>query len=338
MITALIGLGRMGMRHATVLEQCQLPITAISDLNRDTCEAVGNAHGIPPEHRYQSAIELIDQVRPELLVIATTAPGHHELVIRAAQKGARIILCEKPMATNLRDCESMISACSAAGVKLAINHQMRFMEQYVTPKSMIASEAFGGLGSVIVSAGNFGMAMNGTHYFEMFRYLCDEEPVKVSAWFSKDELANPRGPQFKDASGTIRMETPSGKRFYMDCSSDQGHGMHVTYNCRNGRISVDELAGDLSFVVRKADHRGEPTTRYGMPYETGSAVITPADAVAPTRAVLEALLKGEDYPTGENGLLAMKLLIAAHLSNERGGATIDLRSETIPVDYSLPIA
>ncbi|TAW87714.1 Gfo/Idh/MocA family oxidoreductase [Rhizobium ruizarguesonis] len=338
MITALIGLGRMGMRHASVLEQCHLPITAISDINRDACDTAGNNYGIPEERRFTSAIELIDKIRPELLIVATTAPGHCELVVRAARNGAKMILCEKPMATNLRDCETMISACNSTGVKLAINHQMRFMEQYTIPKSLIESEAFGGLGSVIVSAGNFGMAMNGTHYFEMFRYLCGEDSVKVSAWFSKDELANPRGPQFRDASGSLRLETSSGKRFYMDCSHDQGHGMNVTYNCRNGRISVDELAGNLSFVVRKGEHRGESTTRYGMPYETGSKTITPADAVAPTRSVLEALLKGSDFPTGEHGLLAMKLLVTAHLSHERGGATIDLREEPISPDYTLPIA
>ncbi|MBB3312254.1 putative dehydrogenase [Rhizobium sp. BK196] len=338
MITALIGLGRMGMRHASVLEQCQLPIVAISDLNREACDAAGNRYGIPEERRFISGIELIDQIRPEFLIIATTAPGHCDLVVRAARNGAKMILCEKPMATNLRDCETMISACNSAGVKLAINHQMRFMEQYTLPKSMIESEAFGGLGSVIVSAGNFGMAMNGTHYFEMFRYLCGEDPVKVSAWFSKEELSNPRGPQFRDASGSIRLETPSGKRFYMDCSHDQGHGMNVTYNCRYGRISVDELAGTLSYVVRKEEYRNEPTTRYGMPYDSDSITITPADAVAPTRSVLEALLARADYPTGEHGLLAMKLLIAAHLSNERWGATIDLRSEPVSGDYTLPIA
>ena len=338
MKAALIGLGRMGMRQATVLQQCQVPISAVSDLNQSACDLAGDEYGVPPEFRFTSPDELITRVRPELLVVATTAPSHHQLVIKAAENGARMILCEKPMATNLADCEAMISACKAAGVRLAVNHQMRFMDQYTVPKSMAASEEFGGLGSVIVSAGNFGMAMNGTHYFEMFRYLTNEEPVLVSAWFSAEEVANPRGPQFTDKAGTVRLETASGKRFYMDCSADQGHGMHVTYNCRNGRIEIDELAGKMSYVVRLAEHRHQPTTRYGMPYDTGFKTITPADAVAPTRSVLESLLKGQDYPTGDDGLLAMRLLVAAHLSNERGGVTIDLRNEAMPRDLILPIA
>lgn len=337
MKAALIGLGRMGMRHATVLRQCSHTIAAISDVNVAAREAAGNELEVPPTSQFASGEELLSIESPELLVIATTAPSHHGLVMKAVSSGVKMILCEKPMATNLRDCESMISACRSAGVRLAVNHQMRFMEQYTVTKSMCGSEAFGGLGSVIVSAGNFGVAMNGTHYFEMFRYMTDEEPVLISARFSKEEIANPRGAQFKDAAGSVRLETASGKRFYMDCSVDQGHGVQVTYNCKYGRITVDELAGSLTYVVRQPEHRDQPTTRYGMPNHLGSDSITPADAVAPTRSVLEALVQGQNYPTGEHGSLAMKLLIAAHLSNEQGGVTVDLRKSP-QLDRTLPIA
>lgn len=338
MKTALIGLGRMGMRQATVLRQCELRIDAISDLNPEACKTAGEEFDVAPENQFVSGEKLIETIQPELLIIATTAPSHHDLVILAAKSGVRKILCEKPMGTNLAECQNMVKTCHAAGVELAVNHQMRSMEQYTIPKHMAASPEFGGIGSVIVSAGNFGMAMNGTHYFEMFRYMTDEEPVLVSAWFSDNTLQNPRGAQFKDVAGSIRLETPSGKRFYMDCSSDQGHGMQVTYNCHNGRITIDELDGSMYYVARHPEHRNQPTTQYGMPYDKGARTITPADAVAPTRAVLESLLRGENFPNGEDGLLAMKLLIAAHISNSRGGETIDLRKEELPTDLTLPIA
>ena len=80
-----------------------------------------------------------------------------------------------------------------------------------------------------VSAGNFGMAMNSIHYFEAFRFLADEAPLSVSAWFDDELLSNPRGPQFQDVSGCVRVTTSSGHRLYIDASADQGHGMQVTY-------------------------------------------------------------------------------------------------------------
>src|SRR6202011_1760635 len=137
----------------------------------------------------------------------------------------------------------------------AINHQMRFMEQYTRSKAIVHSEAFGRLGSVTVVAGNFGLAMNGIHYFEMFRFITDEPTIAVSARFSSETVPNPRGPQFVDRAGTIRLETPSGARFYMDASADQGHGMQVVYAGRHGRLTVDELAGHATLVARRPEHR-----------------------------------------------------------------------------------
>ena len=338
MRTAVLGLGRMGVRHATVLNGAGLPIVAISDANSETCQKVGDAFAVEKAGRFTSNDSMLETVRPELVVIATTAPSHHDLVLKAVQCGARKILCEKPMGRSLAECKRMVEACAKAGVDLAINHQMRFMEQYLLPKQLAHSEQFGGLASVLVSAGNFGMAMNGTHYFEMFRFITDEAPVLVNAWFGDVELPNPRGAQFKDAAGTIRLETSSGRRFYMDCSGDQGHGVQVTYNCRNGRITIDELTGALDYVVRKEEYRDLPTTRYGMPVDTVARSITPADAVSPTRSVLDALLRGLDYPTGEDGLQAMRILIAAHVSNSEGGATIDTRVRQLPPDMVLPLA
>ena len=170
------------------------------------------------------------------MVVATTAPSHADFVCLAAKNGAKAILCEKPMAVSLADCDRMIEACAASGTRLAINHQMRFMEQYTKAKEIVEGASFGGLASATVVAGNFGIAMNGSHYFEMFRYLTDEMPVQVAAWFSADTVANPRGVQFEDRAGNVRITTAKGRRFYLDASTDQGHGMHVTYAGPYGRL------------------------------------------------------------------------------------------------------
>ena len=49
-----------------------------------------------------------------------------------------------------------------------INHQMRYLPQYQIPKKLVNSESCNGLKSMHISAGNFGLAMNGTHYLEAF--------------------------------------------------------------------------------------------------------------------------------------------------------------------------
>jgi predicted dehydrogenase len=290
------------------------------------------------DRTFGDAREAIHRIRPQLVIIATTAPAHGPLVRLAAESGASHVLCEKPLATSLSECDAIVEACRARRVRLAVNHQMRFMEQYTLPKALLTDPSLGGLASMQVSAGNFGLAMNGTHYFEAFRFMAEDRPVLVNAWFSSEKVGNPRGPQFEDAAGSVRLETASGKRFYMDCSADQGHGMFVVYTGPRGRLTVDELAGEAVLVKRQRDHADLPTTRYGMPWETQRLTLTPADAVAPTRAVLSALIAGEGHPTGEDGRLAVEVLIAAHVSHRDGGRTVDLRREALPRDMSLPIA
>lgn len=337
MKVSIIGLGRMGLRHVQVAQNLGLDLVGLCDANEQALVNASGTLALPSHIFHTDAAAMLAASRPECLVIATTAPSHAALVELAARAGVGMILCEKPMAVSLKACDAMIETCRNAGIRLAINHQMRFMEQYQLPKRLLAEPHFGGLTSVNIQAGNFGIAMNGTHYFEMFRFMTDESPVRVSAHFSKEAVPNPRGPQFEDTAGTVRIETASGRRFYMDCAADQGHGVNAVYMARNGRITIDELAGELVAVVRQGEHSALPTTRYGMPIETERLDITPADAVAPSAAVLSALIAGKDYPTGEDGRSAMEVLIAAHLSHQRSGAVVAIGPE-LPRDLALPIA
>jgi predicted dehydrogenase len=212
------------------------------------------------------------------------------------------------------------------------------MEQYTEPKKIICSESFGGLSSVTVAGGNFGMAMNGTHYFEMFRYLTDEKPQEVTAWFSDEKVPNPRGPRFEDRAGSVRITTARGKRFYMDISADQGSGVKVIYSGRYGQLVVDELKGEMFLSVRNEEERNLPTTRYGSASLETVKKIQPADAITPTKSVLNALIHEDNYPTGEDGRLAVATLVAAYCSNEQGHKPVIIDEENLPVNREFPWA
>lgn len=327
MKTVVIGTGRMGRRHIQVVKEMGLELVGICDPMPEALVLAEKEQGISKEIQFTDAAAMIKKLRPECVVIATTAPTHCEFTCLAAENGAKFILCEKPMAISMQQCDQMLEVCSKHGAKLAINHQMRFMDQYIEPKKLIYSPAYGGLASVTVVAGNFGIAMNGSHYIEMFRYMTDENPAEVSAWFSADKVPNPRGPQFEDRAGSLRITTASGKRFYMEVGSDQGNGLKVIYAGRNGQIMVEELSGRMTLISREEQYRDLPTTRYGMPSTSSEQTITPADVIEPSRAVLEALINDTNPPTGEDGRLAVAALVAAYISDEEGHRPVKI-SET----------
>jgi hypothetical protein len=59
-----------------------------------------------------------------------------------------------------------------------------------------------------------------------------------------------------------------------------------------------------------------------MPSQDSSFQLPPADTIAPTRSLIEALIAGGDYPTGEQGRAAIATLVAAHVSDQNGHLTV----------------
>jgi len=328
----------MGLRHVQVVQALGLNLVGLSDVQPAALARALQETQVPTDRHFTDVRVMLERTRPELVVVATTAPTHTEFTCLAAEYGARAILCEKPMATSLKDCDRMIETCRRHGTRLAVNHQMRFMEQYTKPRQLVTDPAFGGLASITVLAGNFGLAMNGSHYLEMFRFMAGESPEEVSAWFSAETVSNPRGPQFLDRAGCLRAVTARGVRFYLDASSDQGHGFQSIYAGRFGQLVVDEATGEMRLTQREAAHREQPTTRYLMPFEVRQLRVQPADAVAPTRAVLAALLAGENFPSGEDGRRVVQLLVAAHVSDEQQHRAVRLDEAAVASARTFPWA
>lgn len=324
MRAAILGVGRMGRRHIKALLQLQLELSGVFDLSTDSLKACADEFAFRPDQLFANRDRLYAEVRPECVVIATTADSHCELVCEAAERGVKLILVEKPMAVSLQQCDRMLEVCRRHGAQLSVNHQMRFMEQYILPKRLFAQGAYGGLSSMTVIGGNCGLSMNGTHYLEAFRFIAGEAAAEVSAWFSPERVANPRGPQFEDRAGCLRVVSAGGKRFYMEIGADQGHGVHVVYAGRNGLVTVDELTGHMSCSHREEQYLGLPTTRYGMPAVNTQRLIKPAEIIESSAAVLRALIDGTNVVTGEDGRMAVKTLVAAYQSAEQGGVPIRL--------------
>lgn len=316
-----IGAGRMGMSHIDAARQLDIELIAICDANADNLARASQMTGV--NNCYATSEELFSQHKNlDLVLIATTADSHRHLVEQAAKSGAQAILCEKPMATSVFDARAMIEACRASGTRLAINHQMRFMDQYSLVKAELDSGRFGSLSSMNVLAGCFGLSMNGSHYCEAFRWLTGSDIVSASAWFSSEIISNPRGPDFYDRAGEVRFESEDGRRLMMSIGSDQGHGMTVAYGTQIGHILVDELEGVYTATARKEEHKALPATRYGMPWDRWERRFPQADNIGPTKAVIDALVQGVDYPDGDAGIGAVAALAAAWRSAENGSKPV----------------
>lgn len=320
----LIGAGRMGRAHALAAQKLGLSLDALCDTRAEALKEIGDQFGVAENRRFKDAQTLFASGVDGTVLIATTADTHCILTCGAAKSGAKAILCEKPMASSVAQCDEMIATCADVGTRLAINHQMRFMSQYKIVKQVLDSGKLGRLGSMNVVAGNFGLAMNGSHYIEAFHFLTGSWPVSAAAWFAAEKLPNPRGPNFFDQAGEFRFLGESGQRLTFSIGPDHGHGMTVTYAGEYGHIFVDELEGEAIITSRLPEHRAMPSTRYGMPWERETVRFPQADNVEPTRAVISALIAGNNYPNGQSGRNIVAALAACHASADLGNRTMVL--------------
>ncbi len=320
----IIGCGRMGARHVQAAMGLGMPILGIYDINTQNVFNTCNSLGLPESTLVKNIDDIYSMASNSMVVVATTAPSHEEYVIKLIESGCKKILCEKPASTSIESCYRMIAKSKQHSADVAVNHQMQYLEQYTIPKQMLNSDEFGGIQSINVSAGNFGMSMNGVHYLEMMRYMFDEPAHMVSAWFDEVELANPRGAEFKDKSGTLRAVTKTGKRFYLDASATNGHGVLVTYVAKYGQIVVDELTGSMYYTRRNESEREHPTTRYGMPHEYKTTQIKGVDIIESTQRVMKDLVAGKNFPSLENATMAISAIVAGYASNDNQNCQFEI--------------
>ncbi|HJS55370.1 MAG TPA: Gfo/Idh/MocA family oxidoreductase, partial [Chitinophagaceae bacterium] len=76
-------------------------------------------------YNYQTFDSIRDNPDIDIIYIVLPNSMHAEYVIRAAQAGKHVI-CEKPMALSVADCDKMIAACKEAGKMLSVGYRLHF--------------------------------------------------------------------------------------------------------------------------------------------------------------------------------------------------------------------
>src|SRR3954469_16949771 len=120
MRAAIIGAGRMGRRHIEAVRGAGLALAAIADLSTEALALARADSNLSEQSLYDDAGRMLQETKPECVIIATNAPSHYEYTQQAVQAGARFILCEKPMSVSLAQCDDMIRLCNDHGAALAI--------------------------------------------------------------------------------------------------------------------------------------------------------------------------------------------------------------------------
>jgi len=184
---ALIGCGKIGsefaddplMRgnvftHAEAYTQCpDTKLVAVCDVEPDRLTHCGERWDV--ESRYSNVERLIETEEPDIVSVCTPDATHYE-VMRAVLTSAhrvKAILCEKPMATEPEQAEELIQLARERGVILAVEYMRRYAANMRALRSFLVAGELGGVQAV---SGWYtkGTLHNGTHWFDLLRFLVGE--------------------------------------------------------------------------------------------------------------------------------------------------------------------
>jgi predicted dehydrogenase len=126
---ALVGLGSYaGGQLAPALQETKnCYLAGIVTGTPAKAETWKTKYNIPSDniYNYQNFDRIKDNPGIDIVYVVLPNSMHAEYVIRASKAGKHVI-CEKPMAITVEDCDRMIAACKEAGKMLSVGYRLHF--------------------------------------------------------------------------------------------------------------------------------------------------------------------------------------------------------------------
>ena len=138
----LIGCGDIAQKRVApaLLESPQSELVAVSRLNTELVDEFADRFKV--QRRFDRWQQLVQSDDIDAVYVATPVNLHAEQTIAAIEAGKHV-LCEKPMAMNVAECDRMIAAAETNGVKLGIAYYRRFYPLVRRMKELIDSGEIG---------------------------------------------------------------------------------------------------------------------------------------------------------------------------------------------------
>ncbi|MDE2590078.1 MAG: Gfo/Idh/MocA family oxidoreductase [Patescibacteria group bacterium] len=141
----IIGSGRMGERHADAYSHLSdVELVGFSDSVTEKSELLAKKF----KKKSFSMEEMLDDKSIDAIDVCTPNSFHAQNAILSLKSGKHVLV-EKPMATNLADCDKMIEQAKKSKLILMVGHTYRFYPSSLKAKEIIDSGEIGSIRLVL---------------------------------------------------------------------------------------------------------------------------------------------------------------------------------------------
>ena len=337
-----IGCGKIAqVRHLPeYADNEEAQIDGVYDLNPERAKEIAEKYGA---RSYSSYEELLENPEIEAVSVCVANDAHAEITI-AALKAGKHVLCEKPMAVTLDQCNAMVETARACGKYLMIGHNQRLAKAHRMAKKLLEKGEIGNILTFKTSFAHSGpenwaidrnnmwffdknksafgaMADLGIHKTDLIQFLTGQKVSEVSAVITTLDKRDSSGQLigvddnaiciYKMDRGTVGTMTASWTCYGPEDNSTILYGtdgvMRI-YDDTKYSIVVEKRDGDRVYYEVDQIQTNENQTKSGI-----------------IDLWVECLVrKQEPEISGEDALSAMKAVFAA-LESSKSGQCVRVR-------------
>jgi predicted dehydrogenase len=286
---------------------------------------------------------MLEQVRPDIVTIATESGKHPEMAIECLEAGCNVI-CEKPMALATKDADAMIAAANRTGKTLGVCFQNRFNRPVQQLRAALEAGRLGrilhGMVQVRWRRGPeyyAGDAWRGTwsldggalmnqciHGIDLLQWMLGEDAARVQA-----QTRRFLRPIEAEDFGAAIVEFRSGAVGIIEGTVDvYGGDLGVTLSVFGEKGTV-VIGGDSASKMETWRIEGEADIAADAGDDGGSNGVYGPGHRSLFRNFAEALASGgRPLVSGEDGKKALELILAIYQSQKSGGPA------DLPCDFS----
>jgi predicted dehydrogenase len=334
--------GIVNYAHLPAYKAHGLNVVACYDPSQQAAEKTAREHGIA--HVAPSLAALLADEQVQIVDIAVP-PWHQPAIAAQAIDAGKHLLCQKPLASSYAEAAQIVALARAAGVKLAVNQQMRWDAGIRVARQLIEQGALGqptdariqiniqtpwDMWPWIRENAQIEIMFHSIHYLDSLRYMFGE-PARVSSFHTKypGQLA------VGETKTITVLEYASGLQVLVDANhANWSDDISAIYRfLGTGGLIKGTLGLMYDYPRGRADTLEYQANAAPRAWHAAalSTLWIPDAFIGPIAGLMEAIQTGGEPPTsGADNLKTLQIVHAAYrsASEHRAVEPAEIASET----------
>jgi len=319
--------GIVNYAHLPAYKAHRLNVVACYDRNPEAAEQTAREHGIPTVA--VSLEQLLADDRIQIVDIAVP-PWHQLGVVEQVAAAGKHMLCQKPLSNTYREAARIVELARAAGVKLAVNQQMRWDAGIRVSRQLIDQGALGqptdariqvnvltpwDMWPWLAQTPQLEVMFHSIHYLDSLRHLFGD-PARVASFHTR----YPGQGAIGETKTITMLEYASGLQVLVDVNHQNwSDDFYATFRFLGTEGIIKGTLGLMYDYPKGRPDTLEYQARVEPPREwltpTLSTMWIPDAFIGPMASLMEAIQTGgEPLTSGADNLKTLQVVHAAYRS------------------------